>query len=619
MSQPLTFINMNASRQQLSNINSFKRGWDENGNQDDDVVILESGPPPPTKPPATAGTSAAAKAKSSDKRAQRLKAIQDALSSQSSTASSTTSVSTQSRKRDLDDDSSDVPGKKKRVLPWEEEHGKRKTTMEKIIVDPAATASSPAEPVKATSAQLPIRAKVVLSEEQQRILALVLSGKNVFYTGSAGTGKSVLLREVIGGLRGKYKKIGSDAVAVTASTGIAACNIGGVTIHSFAGIGLATENADHLVDKIKKNKKAHTRWLRTKVLIIDEVSMVDGELFDKLAKIGGVLRKNGRPFGGIQLVVTGDFFQLPPVSKDNTCLFAFEAKTWGEVVERTFNLTHVFRQRDEEFVNMLNEMRFGRLSAKSIGRFKSLARELQFEDGLQATELFPRREDVDSSNESRMNNLKGETHLFRAKDGGTITDPAIRNKLLSNLMAPPELRLRVNAQVMLIKNTDETLVNGSIGKVIRFCDEATWRNDGGQALNETPEEAKKRKAITSASKGGTIQYPVVKFPLPGGTYFREVLVMPETWKIELPNGEIQASRVQLPLILSWAMSIHKSQGQTLDRVRVDLSRVFEKGQAYVALSRATSLEGLQVLGFDPAKVMVHPKVAKWSQSLESAL
>lgn len=190
-------------------------------------------------------------------------------------------------------------------------------------------------------------ATVYLSEEQRHVLGLVLDKKkSVFFTGSAGTGKSVLMREIIAALRKTYNKE-PDRVAVTASTGLAACNVGGVTLHSFAGIGLGKEDVPELVRKIKKNQKAKHRWMRTKVLIVDEVSMVDGELFDKLEAIARQLRNNGRPFGGIQLVVTGDFFQLPPVpDSGRAARFAFDAGTWKTVIEYTIALHHVFRQKD---------------------------------------------------------------------------------------------------------------------------------------------------------------------------------------------------------------------------------------------------------------------------------
>ena len=192
-----------------------------------------------------------------------------------------------------------------------------------------------------------VPSRVFLSDEQQHVLELVTEQKkSVFFTGSAGTGKSVLLREIIARLRSKHKRE-LDRVAVTASTGLAACNVGGVTLHSFGGIGLGKEAVPELVKKIKRNQKAKNRWLRTKVLVVDEISMVDGDLFDKLEAIARIVRNNGRPFGGIQLVITGDFFQLPPVPDyGKISKFSFDAATWNTSIEHTIGLTQVFRQKD---------------------------------------------------------------------------------------------------------------------------------------------------------------------------------------------------------------------------------------------------------------------------------
>ena len=190
-------------------------------------------------------------------------------------------------------------------------------------------------------------ARVCLSNEQRKVLNLVTEEqKSVFFTGSAGTGKSVLLREIIKSLRAKHKTQ-PDRVAVTASTGLAACNVGGVTLHSFAGIGLGKEDVPELVKKVKRNQKAKTRWMRTKILIVDEISMVDGDLFDKLEAVARIVRNSGRPFGGIQLVITGDFFQLPPVPDyGKVAKFSFDAATWNTSIEHTIGLTQVFRQKD---------------------------------------------------------------------------------------------------------------------------------------------------------------------------------------------------------------------------------------------------------------------------------
>lgn len=230
-----------------------------------------------------------------------------------------------------------------------------------------------------------------------------------------------------------------------------------------------------------------------------------------------------------------------------------------------------------------------------------------------------------------MTRLSGEMMTFNAVDSGTITDPKYREKLLSNCMAPPMIHLKKGAQVMLIKNMEDTLVNGSIGRVVAFMDEGTfdhYRNNegdfvGGDGNPDGDEDAaararKKLKPMAHTEGGITMsrKWPLVCFMQADGTE-RHLLCQPESWKIELPNGEVQAQRQQVPLILAWALSIHKAQGQTLQRVKVDLGRVFEKGQAYVALSRATSAAGLQVTRFEPRKVMVHPKVVDFYNKLVS--
>ena len=301
-----------------------------------------------------------------------------------------------SRQEEVVDLETETPKMKKRTIanfPWntsasaiKEQQKQLRQAHKKMVKDNEPTVTEKMNAIAAKKkGQLH---RVFLSEEQKHVLDLVVEDKrSVFFTGSAGTGKSVLLREIIAALRKKYMRE-PDRIAVTASTGLAACNIGGVTLHSFAGIGLGKEDAQTLVKKIRRNQKAKHRWMRTKVLVVDEVSMVDGELFDKLEEVARIMRNNGRPFGGIQLVITGDFFQLPPVPEGNRMArFAFEAGTWTTSIEHTIALHHVFRQKDPEFAGMLNEMREGRLSNASIARFRTLNRAIKYEDELDATEL----------------------------------------------------------------------------------------------------------------------------------------------------------------------------------------------------------------------------------------
>ena len=235
---------------------------------------------------------------------------------------------------------------------------------------------------------------------------------------------------------------------------------------------------------------------------------------------------------------------------------------------------------------------------------------------------------MDNANNLRMRNLGGTLQEFRASDGGSITDIEQRDRLLSNCMAPPLIALKKGAQVMLIKNIDETLVNGSLGRVHAFMDEKTFdiyhqNEEEFQAVEtmdpndtEMTQSRKKLKSLLNRELLGSTSrtWPLVRFHIADGST-RDLLCQNESWKIELPNGEVQASRSQVPLILAWALSIHKAQGQTLERVKVDLGRIFEKGQAYVALSRATCQEGLQIMRFDPKKVMAHERVRNFYNTL----
>ncbi|KAH3900015.1 DNA helicase PIF1 SCDLUD_004332 [Saccharomycodes ludwigii] len=552
-----------------------------------------------------------------------------------------------------------------------------------------------------------VRKKVkshLLSEEQRQVIELAKRGYNIFYTGSAGTGKSVLLRALIKELREC-----NGTVAVTASTGLAACNIGGITLHSFAGIGLGNGSDVQLFRKVRRNRKNTERWKETDVLIVDEISMIAGDLLDKLDYVARHVRKRyNEPFGGIQVIFCGDFFQLPPVNKPKDrnqiqdVKFAFESKAWEETINITITLQKVFRQKgDMKFITMLNEIRLGTVSRDTELELKKLGKPLLFDDGIMPAELFPTRNEVDNANNNKLRELPGHKHVFNAIDGGTTTDPKLRENLLFNFLAPKTLELKIGAQVMMIKNIDSTLVNGSLGKVVDFLDSETYmfyQSMKEDELNtqeltgvETYLDAKVEKEgqhVDTSLHGGDIKdpddtkanfkkgtgslikefkndksteanvqlgdyifaflpkassnpeidknlqrkkellnklhtssnkrkLPLVNFVLADGTY-RTVLVEPEAWVIEDEHEKPIVSRVQLPLMLAWALSIHKSQGQTLSRCKVDLRKIFEKGQAYVALSRAVSREGLQVLNFNKSKVQAHRKVVEFYKTLSSA-
>lgn len=475
-----------------------------------------------------------------------------------------------------------------------------------------------------------------LSHEQRTVLDLVLKkGKSVFFTGPAGTGKSFLLKKIIEGLAIKYLDDSEERFAVTASTGLAASNLGGRTLHSFAGIKLGNAPTTKLIMDVFDNKMKLRRWLSVKVLIIDEVSMVDCTLFDKLDVIGRAVRGVEKPFGGIQLVITGDFFQLPPVVQGQDTgapRFCFEANAWKDAVQHTISLTQIYRQKDPVFASMLNEIREGYLSPSTIGAFRRLNRPVTalVSKGLEAAELFPLRREADWANARRMLKLKSRVFTYRSMEGGVIEDPNTRKSLLSNCPAPELLELKTGAQVMLVKNLrDSPLVNGSQGTVVGFANKETFFHDRwlDQDYMETPEGDFRTEQLSTTAVQPEERlplYPVVRFNLPNG-YTQTILCPPEEWTIERwirdrwqDSGwvvEKLATRIQVPLILAWALSIHKAQGQTLSLVKVDLNRVFERGQAYVALSRASSMDGLQVLNFNPNRIRAHPKVKEFYASL----
>ncbi|KAJ1299570.1 hypothetical protein OPQ81_002537 [Rhizoctonia solani] len=313
-----------------------------------------------------------------------------------------------------------------------------------------------------------------LSEEQRQVLQKVLQGESIFFTGSAGTGKSVLLRAIIEALGGP-----SDEIAVTASTGISAAHIGGQTLHSFAGVGLGHGDINMLVKRIKQDPVASMRWGKVKVLIIDEVSMVDATWFDQLEEIARKVRNKSKLFGGIQLVICGDFFQLPPVTNRDLigapASFVFDSWTWDLCIKTKVMLTQVFRQKDPRLVKMLNDARVGIVTDESAELIKSLARPVHYDDGIGPTEIYPRRFEAEWANRKQLMNLPGPRRTYAAYDShgkddeDNNIDPERAAKLFAGMIVPKLLPLKVGAQVMCLRNIrSRGLVNGSIGRVVDF-------------------------------------------------------------------------------------------------------------------------------------------------------
>jgi uracil-DNA glycosylase len=443
-----------------------------------------------------------------------------------------------------------------------------------------------------------------LTNEQLAVIDHLLEGENLFLTGGGGVGKSYLLSVIYTELPSLKKRFiatknpGTVAkfprIQMCAMTGCAALLLGhkAKTLHSWAGIGLGKATVSELYTKIRRNQKSMRNWLCTDLLIIDEVSMMTAELLDKLNEIAKKIRSNRKPFGGIQILLVGDFFQLPPVNKsDEVTIFAFESEAWKETITTCIELTEIQRQKDEIFQNVLKEARKGALSKESCEILSKYQGRNWRDNKIRPTLLFPRRSEVDMINDSNLRALTGRRYEYKARliydgkvpDGFSENNEGFQKALAmfdSNAAYLKELELIQNAQVMLIANTNPEigLVNGSRGIITGFCP--------------------------------STELPIIEF-LNGV----KKIIGTHTWPIE--DYEF-VSRTQIPLRLAYAVTIHKSQGATLDAALVDIgSGVFEYGQAYVALSRVRDLEALYVYDFDPVAFKAHPKVKEFYKNLKT--
>uniref|UniRef100_A0A8C5QKE2 ATP-dependent DNA helicase PIF1 n=1 Tax=Leptobrachium leishanense TaxID=445787 RepID=A0A8C5QKE2_9ANUR len=441
----------------------------------------------------------------------------------------------------------------------------RKDVEQANAVRVTANAETPVKGLSNRGPVLLMPRALTLSTEQTLVLDTVLSGRNVFFTGSAGTGKSYLLKRIVGSLPPK-------STYATASTGVAACHIGGTTLHAFAGIGSGKAPLDQCIE-LANRPGVRQHWMSCRHLIIDEVSMVEGELFDKLEAVARAVRGKDEPFGGIQLIICGDFLQLPPVTQASSqTKFCFQAKSWRKCIHLTMELTQVRRQTDQRFISLLQAVRLGRCTDEVTQRLMMTSDQKIERDGILATRLCTHKDDVDLMNERRLQQLPGDMVTFDALD----SDPSLIKTINSQCPVGEKIQLKKGAQVMLAKNLDVVrgLVNGARGVVTSF-------------------------------EGSGKPLPRVRF-LCGVTE----TIKPERFVFK-GHGGTYLSRQQLPLKPAWAISIHKSQGMSLDCVEISLARVFESGQAYVALSRARSLEGLRVLDFDPMVVKANSYVLQF--------
>jgi len=439
-----------------------------------------------------------------------------------------------------------------------------------------------------------------LSKEQQIAFNKYVEGNNIFITGPGGTGKTALIQKIYESAKSQFKNI-----QVTALTGCAAIllNCNAKTLHSWAGVGLVNGTIEQLVAKIKKSKFLREVWTQTEILVVDEVSMLSLKLFDILNIIGKNIRNCSKPFGGIQIIFSGDFYQLPPVgdaSEPDTQRFCFESEEWNIVFRHSnqIQLKKGFRQKDEMYASILNQIREGKLKKKSNDLLlQYVGRDYTTSLVTEPTKLYPTRNKVEQINSSRMISLIGEEREYEIKymkdlemsktdkiTRRNFTDKDIQMELdflAANLLCEKIFKAKIGAQVMCVVNIrtaegDILVCNGSQGIIVSYCD------------------------ITGC--------PRVKYN--NGV---ELLMSRNVWTSDKIPG-IGVS--QVPLILAWAITIHKSQGVTLDTAEIDVGAgIFECGQTYVALSRVKSLEGLYLTSFDASKIRINKKVQKFYEEL----
>ena len=396
---------------------------------------------------------------------------------------------------------------------------------------------------------------------QDRALEILKTGVNVFLTGEPGAGKTYVINQYI-----NYLEAAGLTVAVTASTGIAATHIGGMTIHSWSGVGIKDYLSPQDLDAIAGREKVVKRVKAAQVLVIDEISMLDGKVLDSVNKILKTIRNSEEPFGGMQVVCIGDFFQLPPVTRQGDVLtYAFMSKAWLELKPLICYLSEQHRQEDEMFLALLNSIRKNQIEEDHY-TLLSEQTEIAYED-IEPTRLYTHNADVDAVNNAKLAELPGPIRKFQMDGKGG--KPLVEG-LVKNCLSPQMLELKEDAMVMCTKNNfGAGYVNGTLARVIRF--------DDGLPVIETTEG----KVIT---------------------------IQPTTWEVA-EDKKVLASIEQLPLRLAWAITVHKSQGMSLDAAEIDLSKAFVYGQGYVALSRVRSLAGLKVLGMHPNALQVDPLVA----------
>jgi len=406
---------------------------------------------------------------------------------------------------------------------------------------------------------------------QAQALKVMLEGSSVFLTGAPGAGKTYVLNEFI-----RRASRAGKTVAVTASTGIAATHIGGMTIHSWSGLGIKDFLSDWDKENLTKKDKLVKRYNGADVLVIDEVSMLHGHRLDMVNEVAKLLRKSEKPFGGLQVILVGDLFQLPPITRGSDVVdFVHLSAAWEELDPKICYLTEQHRQTGDELLDLLEAMRRGDVGELHEAALQERLKEKRPDD-LVVTRLYSHNMDVDSINDRHLKDILEKPEVFNMQANG---QGAKVEQLQKSVLAPERLELKKGAEVMFVANNFPSgFVNGTRGRVVDFVE----------------------------------GWPLVE--LPSG---REIKVERHSWKLE-EDGRTKAEVAQLPLRLAWAITIHKSQGMSLDAAEIDLSRSFTPGMGYVALSRVRSMGGVYLTGINQMALSMHPMIFEFDADLRSA-
>ncbi len=406
---------------------------------------------------------------------------------------------------------------------------------------------------------------------QGEALTILKTGANVFLTGEPGSGKTHTINEFVAWLRAS-----GIEPSITAATGIAATHVAGMTLHSWSGIGINESLSAAEVDYIASKEHIARRIAKAKVLIIEEISMLSAATFEMADAVCREVRRVDEPFGGLTVVLVGDFFQLPPVSKRKEVEFAYASRTWRDLHLLTCYITEQYRQDDTDFLEVLSAIRRGEVEEL---HHEHLMRRHTAEESLplDAPKLFSHNADVDRINAGELAKLPGTSRTFTMISKGK--DSFVEG-LKRGCLSPEKLELKEGATVMFTKNSPQgKFVNGTLGVV------------AGWGVDSLP--------IVTTKTG------------------LKVAAEPMEWQLE-EHGKVRASISQVPLRLAYAMTVHKSQGMSMDAAVIDLSKAFEYGQGYVALSRVRRLSGVYLTGLNARALEVHPEILEKDKDFRAA-